>query len=190
MRHDPCGSVWRRWDLHFHTPASTDYGFRAASAKDLVEELIKAGVKVVAVTDHHVIDVERVRQMQEIAGKALTIFPGIECRSELGGKESVHFTGIFPEDCDLEDVWVKLRGVGITERDVADKGDDAMYVRFVDGCNKIRELGGVVAVHAGRKSNSIEILPANTCICSRSETSETGKATRQRSSHTSARNYL
>ena len=32
----------------------------------------------------------------------VTIFPGIELRSELGGKESVHFIGIFPEDCDIE----------------------------------------------------------------------------------------
>ena len=36
------------------------------------------------------------------------------------------------------------------------KGDDKIYVNFRDAAELIRALGGVVSVHAGRKSNSIE----------------------------------
>jgi len=84
MRCDPRGSIWRRWDLHFHTPASFDYEDRGVNATDLVDRLVTAGVEVVAITDHHVIDVRLIREMQRIAGERLTVLPGIELRLELG----------------------------------------------------------------------------------------------------------
>lgn len=158
MRCDPRGSIWRRWDLHFHTPASFDYEDRSVSATDLVDGLVTAGVEVVAITDHHVIDVPLIREMQRIAGERLTVLPGIELRSELGGREKVHFIGVFPEDCDIEDVWTKLQSLGISPSDVLKKDKERVYVPFAAGCARIRELGGIVTVHAGSKSNSIEAL--------------------------------
>jgi exonuclease SbcC len=95
---DPRGSVWRRWDLHFHTPTSYDYLNKGVDAQTLVDCLIAAGIKVVAVTDHHVIDVHLIHEMQRLGGNELTVLPGIELRSELGGSEHVHYIGIFPED--------------------------------------------------------------------------------------------
>jgi hypothetical protein len=50
---DPQGSKWRRWDLHFHTPKSHDYGNKGMSAAQVVDRLIQAEIRVVAVTDHH-----------------------------------------------------------------------------------------------------------------------------------------
>ena len=159
MNQYPLGSVWRKWDLHFHTPASFDYQNRSASNEDIVDCLEKSGVSVVAVTDHHVIDVPRIKDMQSLANGKITIFPGIELRSELGGSTSVHYIGIFPQDCDLEDVWTKLQGrLGLTPADVAAKGDDRVYVEFKKGAKAIKELGGHVSVHAGKKSNSIEVI--------------------------------
>lgn len=160
MRHDTRGSMWRRWDLHVHTPSSYDYQFRAAGAKQIVDTLISSDIEVVAITDHHVINVDLIREMQEIGAGKLTVLPGIELRSELGGSRSVHYTGIFPENCNLEETWMKLQSfLEITRSDVTRKGgDERIYAPFAQGCTKIRQLGGIVSVHAGVKSNSLEQL--------------------------------
>jgi energy-coupling factor transporter ATP-binding protein EcfA2 len=158
MRTDPRGSVWRRWDLHLHTPASFDYRNHKVTPQDLVDALVTAGVEVAAVTDHHTIDVDLISTMQQLAGDRLTVLPGIELRSELGGSEYVHYTGIFPEHCNLKDLWIKLQSLGISEADVKAKGDEQVWVAFSQGCAEIRKQGGIVVVHAGKKSNSIEQL--------------------------------
>ena len=71
---------------------------------NFVEGLRKAGVTVVAITDHHVIDVQRIRALQELGGNLLTVLPGIEFRTGLGGQEKVHLIGIFPEDSNLDEL--------------------------------------------------------------------------------------
>lgn len=158
MRCDPRGSIWRRWDLHFHTPASYDYQNKGVTAERLVDGLVGFGIEVVAITDHHFLDVSLIREMQKLGSDRLTVLPGIELRSQLGGRESVHYIGIFSEDADLEDLWTKLQSLGITPADVNTKTDEKVFVQFEQGCKVIRELGGVVTVHAGSKTNSIEKL--------------------------------
>jgi PHP family Zn ribbon phosphoesterase len=151
------GSIWGKWDLHFHTPASFDYAKKDVTNMQIVERLMAAGVEVVAITDHHTMDVARIRDLQKLGGGKLTVLPGIELRSELGGNETVHYIGIFPEDADVDDLWTKLSGrLGITAADVQKKGNDKVYVPFVGGAERIRDLGGIVTVHAGKKTNSIE----------------------------------
>ena len=153
------GSIWRKWDLHFHTPASDDYGYKAATNKEIVDGLIAAGVEVVAITDHHRIDTARVIELQKLGGDKLTVLPGIEFRSELGGSDSVHFIGIFSETIDGVDLWTKLSGkLDITEAEVAKRGGDTIYCPFVETAGVIHELGGLLSVHAGKKTNSIEGL--------------------------------
>lgn len=153
----PRGSEWRKWDLHFHTPASYDYQFKGTTNEQIVQTMIDANVGAFAVTDHHVMDVERIKAMQALAAGRVTIFPGIELRTELGGSSLVHMIGIFPEDCDIADTWTKVSAkLGITEADVQRKGNDRVYVDFRDSAKLIRELGGIVTVHAGHKANTIE----------------------------------
>jgi predicted metal-dependent phosphoesterase TrpH len=119
------GSLWGRWDLHFHTPASFDYKNGSVTNEQIVEVLKKAGVSVVAITDHHTIDVPRIRALQALAADDLTVLPGIEFRTELGGKEKVHLIGIFPEDTNLDELWTKLSGkLEITPEDVKKKTDE------------------------------------------------------------------
>jgi len=154
---DPRGSIWRKWDLHFHTPSSFDYGDKSITDKAIIEGLIGAGIAAVAITDHHVIDVLRIENLQKLAGNRLAVFPGIELRSELGGRESVHLIGIFAEDCDLNDIWTKMQGLlRMTPSDVAGKGIDKFYVSFRESANVIHGLNGLVSAHAGTKSNSME----------------------------------
>lgn len=151
------GSIWGKWDLHFHTPASFDYKNKSVTNQQIIDALKKAGVEVVAITDHHTMDVARIQELQKLGKDQLTVLPGIELRSELGGKEHVHYIGIFPEDANIADLWTKLSGkLGITSLDVQKKGNEKIYVSFERGAACIHELGGIVTVHAGRKSNSIE----------------------------------
>src|ERR1017187_5286019 len=104
------GSLWNRWDLHFHTPSSFDYANKSVTNEQIVNALAASGVRVVAVTDHHRIDPDNIKELQRLGGNNLTVLPGIEFRSELGGSESVHFIGIFPETIDVTDLWTKLSG--------------------------------------------------------------------------------
>ena len=157
MKNDPSGSVWRKWDLHFHTPSSYDYKDMSVTNEEIIAGLKNAKISAVAITDHHTIDVERIRHLQELGGKNLTVFPGIELRSELGGSETVHFIGIFPEDCDAGMIWDKLKGkLDITARDVEQKGNENIYVPFEKAAEVIHGLGGLITVHAGKKTNSLE----------------------------------
>jgi ABC-type lipoprotein export system ATPase subunit len=159
MKYDPSGSRWRKWDLHFHTPASFDYQAKSVTNDEIIAGLKIANVSAVAITDHHTMDVARIKILQKLGGDDLTVFPGIEFRSELGGSETVHFIGIFPEDCDVEMIWDKLKGkLDITSQDVAERGDDNIYVPFEKAAQVIHGLGGLITVHAGKKTNSIESI--------------------------------
>lgn len=154
------GSEWRVWDLHFHTPASYDYKDKSITNEDLILGLAKAGVSVVAITDHHVIDVSRIHELQEIGKKhGVYVLPGIEFCSELGGSESIHFIGIFSENADLNSIWTKIQGTcNLTNADIEAKGYERVCCEFVKTSNLILSLGGLITVHAGNKSNSLECI--------------------------------
>jgi len=152
------GNVWRKWDLHFHTQTSYDYKNKGVSDQDIIDTLVANNVEVIAITDHHVMDVERIVNLQELGKGKVTVLPGIEFRAELGGSDSIHFIGIFSEKSDIEDIWIKLQSAcGITKKDIQDKGGDQyIHCDLKDTCYLIHSLGGLVTVHAGAKANTLE----------------------------------
>ena len=161
------GSEWRIWDLHFHTPSSYDYKDNSVTNEDIVQGLAAAGVSVVAITDHYVMDVSRIRELQYLGqSHHLSVLPGIEFCSELGGSEAVHFIGIFPETADLESIWTKIQGqCNLTKADIDDRGGyERVCCEFVKTCNLILSLGGLVTVHAGKKSNTLEGIRNNLLV--------------------------
>jgi predicted metal-dependent phosphoesterase TrpH len=103
------GSIWRKWDLHFHTQTSYDYKDKAVSDQEIIDKLVENNISVIAITDHHIIDTLRIRNLQKLGTGEITVLPGIEFRAELGGSESIHFIGIFSEKADIEDIWIKLQ---------------------------------------------------------------------------------
>jgi ABC-type lipoprotein export system ATPase subunit len=156
-KQDPRGSLWRRWDLHFHTPSSFDYRAPGITNTQIVDSLKRNGVGVVAITDHHRLDPERIIDLRQLAGDDITILPGIELRSELGGTTTVHYIGIFPEHSDPHELWTHLQGkLEITPARVRGIGNDKVWVPYDLGTKVIRDLGGLVSIHAGDRSNSIE----------------------------------
>lgn len=156
-RFDKRGSLWHKWDLHFHTPSSYEYNNNSVTNEDIIDTLLANNIDAVAITDHHIMDVERIKELNRISANRITIFPGIEFRDEHGDKP-IHYICIFPEDCDLDHVWDTIKGkFGLTQQGIRDKGgNDRVYVSIKDGAEVTGELGGVLSIHAGAKSNSIE----------------------------------
>jgi hypothetical protein len=155
----PRGSEWRKWDLHFHTPSSYDYKDKSVTNEKIIEVLKENNISLVAVTDHHVIDVERITELQNLAGNDIKILTGIECCSDSRGKEPIHFIGIFPETKPESLKYIRdeiLAKTNINEQKQNKRVDSEIYCSLEKATKLIRELGGIVTIHAGKKSNSLE----------------------------------
>ncbi len=86
------GLAFKRLDLHLHTPASTCFRDRSATADRIVDTAIKAGLAGIAVTDHN--SGAWVDQVKVAAqGKPLTVFPGVEITCQ-GGKSGLHIIAL------------------------------------------------------------------------------------------------
>lgn len=152
------GSIWRKWDLHFHTPSSYDYGDKSVTNIEIINELVKNDISVVAITDHHVMDIERITELQKLAkDKNITVFPGIEFLSDSRGSSSVHFIGIFPETSNIKYIWGQIANrTNISKIQGDGKKANEVYCNIETTLKLIKELGGLSTIHAGGKSNTIE----------------------------------
>ena len=160
------GSEWRKIDLHFHTPSSYDYGNKSITNQQIIDGLIAKDMSIVAITDHHTIDIERIDDLKNIANGRVTILPGIEFCAGSRGSEPIHFIGIFSEKSDIGYIWSDLNvRSSIQKQKQNGKHDNQIYCDLNDTCELIRGLGGLISIHAGQKSNTIEnitnSLPVN-----------------------------
>ncbi|GEM63949.1 hypothetical protein SF1_19310 [Sphingobacterium faecium NBRC 15299] len=152
------GSEWRKWDLHFHTPSSYDYKDKNITNQQIIDELVKNNISVVAITDHHVIDLDRFRDLK-VLGEAqnLTILPGIEFLSDARGDEPIHFIGIFDSTDKLPYIWKQIESnTDIKRIEGEGKSHNQVYCHLMQTINLIKEHGGIVTIHAGNKTNGIE----------------------------------
>ena len=154
------GSIWRKWDLHIHTPASYDWGGGEITPDDLVDKAIESGLEVIAITDHHSVKwIDDVGQAGK--KKGLTVLPGIELRTDKGNK-GIHIIGIFDEGVEAKFIYDKiLSKLGFSDADVKGKGDEQVYCDYEDACKFIKEEGGLVFLHAGNKHCGIEQLDSD-----------------------------
>ena len=154
------GSEWHKWDLHFHTPSSYDYEDMSVTNDDIINGLLANGVDGVVITDHHIIAIDRINDLRRIAAGRIAILPGIELLSDARGKDPIHIIGIFPENSNLDHIWGSLKyKTNIQKIESEGLSPDAIYNDLVDACKLIHSLGGLVSIHAGKKSNSIENIP-------------------------------
>lgn len=154
---DKSGSQWRKWDLHFHTPRSHDYGNGGLTPAQLVDRLVQVGIEVVAVTDHHLIDTAFIGEMQMAATGRLTVLPGIELTSNLGGNDGIHFVAIFPENSDLQHLSNELMAkLDLATRRLHGVQEDRLYVEFPAAAGVIQDLNGLLSVHGHKKHANIE----------------------------------
>ena len=72
------GSEWNRWDLHFHTPSSYDYKDKTVTNLEIIQEMKRNSISVFAITDHHVIDIERYNELKELGEQEnVTVLPAL-----------------------------------------------------------------------------------------------------------------
>lgn len=158
------GSEWRLWDLHLHTPSSYDYRNKSTTNKDIIDNLKKNNISAAVITDHSYIDVNRVEELIELGKRQnILILPGIEFTSELGGKSSVHFIGIF-DNKNISKIWDSIK-VKLELMDIDFSNNESIkssYQNLKNASKIIHDLGGIVSIHAGHKSNSIENIGNNT----------------------------
>jgi DNA repair protein SbcC/Rad50 len=151
------GSTWKKWDLHFHSTISYDYEDNSVSSKEIIETLISKDISVVAITDHHCINNEKIKELQKLGRDYITILPGIEFLSDARGDEPIHFIAIFSETCDIDFIWKQLESrCEIKKIQGEGKKHNEIYCHLFDTIKLIKELNGIVSIHAGSKSNSIE----------------------------------
>lgn len=158
---DTRGSIWRKWDLHVHTPSSYDYGDKSVTNDDIISSLVANGISVAVITDHHNIDIPRIKALQEIAKISnILILPGIEFLSDARGSDPIHFIGIFSEDISkLDYIWGQIKNrTQISKIEGEGKKIEEVYCDLDDTIKLVKELGGIVSIHAGGKNNGIECI--------------------------------
>lgn len=158
MENNNRGSEWSKWDLHIHTAASYDYKDKSISDKCFVDILAENNIAAIAITDHHFIDVKKIKEIQRFSKeKNITVFPGIEFLSDARGKEPIHFIGIFSEKSDIDYIWKQIESkTNICKIQRDGKKANEVYCDLIDTAKLIHELGGIVTIHAGSKTNTID----------------------------------
>jgi exonuclease SbcC len=110
------GSKWRKLDWHFHTQSSYDYKDSTLTDQQLIYQLFAEKISVIAITDHRLIDVNRMKNLQNLGKGKITILPGIEFLSDARGDEHVHFIDVFSERADLDGEFADIDQPGCAYR--------------------------------------------------------------------------
>jgi PHP family Zn ribbon phosphoesterase len=106
------GLQFRKVDLHCHTPASKCFLDKNASAADIVQAALDAGLDAIAITDHNTGDwIDRVKQAAQDTG--LTVFPGVE----ITASEAFHIVALFDTEQGTADVASLLGALDITPQE-------------------------------------------------------------------------
>lgn len=150
------GSEWRQWDLHVHTASSYDYKHNGGdSDKLLVEAWKNNDIKVVAITDHFVIDSKRIENLRLLVGDEVTIFPGVELRTDKG-TTNLHVIAIFPETSNLISLENAFNSIMIEDKAVAKESPESIYWDYRDIVEFTKNRGGILSIHTGDKSNGLD----------------------------------
>lgn len=147
------GSEWRRWDLHLHTASSYDYKYKEADSDELLAAALKENkIAAVAITDHFVIDKNRIENLRKLAPDTI-FFPGVELRTDKGDT-NIHVILIFSDEIDLNELVADFNHF-IKE---AKNRDDNEKIYWDYNCilKFANEHDAMITVHAGRKTNGVD----------------------------------
>lgn len=148
------GSQWRRWDLHVHTASSYDYDYNENDSDNLLAAaLLQSKVAAVAITDHFVIDKNRIENLRLLAPE-IVFFPGVELRTDKGDT-NIHVILIFNPDINLDEL---VEDFNVFKRSEAKNPDDNHKIYW--DYNKIVEFAkshdALISIHAGSKTNGVD----------------------------------
>lgn len=154
------GSEWRKWDLHLHTKSSYDYKYNGDDADQLLcNELKKNKISAVAITDHFVIDRDRIENLRKLAPDII-FFPGVELRTDKGAA-NLHIILIFDCKADLKTLSDDFEAIMIRTKSKSSDNMEKIYWDFDDILEFAKNHKGIISVHAGRKSNGVDDMITN-----------------------------
>ena len=149
------GSEWNKWDLHIHTASSYDSPYKADDADELLcQALAENDIKAVAITDHFKIDKTRIEHLRKLAPE-IVFFPGVELRTDKGAN-NLHLILIFSELSDLETLSADFNAIMLRTLAKSKESDETIYRQFDDIVEFCKNHGGLISIHAGKKSNGID----------------------------------
>jgi len=131
-------------DLHVHTPQSTCYRDKEATAESIVDAAIGAGLDIMAITDHNTTAaIDKVRSVASERG--LLVFPGVEVSTASG-----HVLALFDISATNTAVDGMLERIGIA-RDAAGDGGRLAKCQMDEVFRAISDAGGLaIAAHVDR----------------------------------------
>ena len=147
------GSEWRRWDLHLHTASSYDYEYNATDSDEiLVQKLQDNNVVAAAITDHFVIDKDRIANLKSLAPD-IVFFPGVELRTDKGDT-NIHVILIFSDTVNLD---VLVEDFNVFKRSAKNYDDnEKIYWDYNAIVDFAKQHDALISVHAGRKTNGVD----------------------------------
>ena len=149
------GSEWNKWDLHIHTASSYDSPYKADDADELLcQALAENDIKAVDITDHFKIDKTRIEHLRKLAPE-IVFFPGVELRTDKGAN-NLHLILIFSELSDLETLSADFNAIMLRTLAKSKESDETIYWQFDDIVEFCKNHGGLISIHAGKKSNGID----------------------------------
>lgn len=149
------GSEWNRWDLHVHTASSYDYKYKGPDADDLLCTALRSnGIKAAAITDHFLIDKQRIESLRSKAPD-IVFFPGVELRTDKGAN-NLHVILIFSDQSDLDNLSKAFDVIMKNSLAKSKDSNDTIYWAFEDILRFAHEHKGLLSIHAGHKTNGID----------------------------------
>ena len=149
------GSEWRKWDLHVHTASSYDANYNGADYNDLlVASWKEKNFAAVAVTDHFLIDTDRITDLRSKAPN-ITIFPGVELRTDKGGC-NIHVILVFSEEVDVKTLSDDFNAIMLRQK-AKNLGDNSkIYWDYDDIVEFARNQDAIISLHAGSKTSGVD----------------------------------
>lgn len=149
------GSEWNRWDLHVHTASSYDCTYKGADSDELLCKALRDnGVSAVAITDHFLIDKDRISNLRKIAPD-IVFFPGVELRTDKGAS-NLHLILIFSEQMDLSVLSADFDAIMRRLKAKSADSDETIYWTFEDIVEFSNNHNGLISIHAGKKTNGLD----------------------------------
>ena len=148
------GSEWRRWDLHLHTASSYDYEYKGDDADQILCDALHVNkIAAVAITDHFLVDADRIKHLRSIAPD-IVFFPGVALRTDKGAN-NLHLIMIFSDQSDLDILSADFEA---WKRDKAKSpdSDQTIYWTFEDAVNFGEKHNALLTIHAGKKTNGLD----------------------------------
>jgi len=153
------GLIYRKLDLHIHTPASKCFDDKSVRPEDIISKSLSEGLEAIAVTDHNT--GEWIDKIKKASKKKLIVFPGVEISATGGKRGTVHIIGIFDPSKTTKDIENLLGDLKIK----ADKyGKENAFTNDSPNIviNKITEHGGMaILAHANQEQGVMGGMKGN-----------------------------